>query len=43
MLTFKAETNALGKEWVVVLTGTKIASFSLVVEFLLALKCFSGE
>ena len=34
MLTFKAETNALGKEWVVVLTGTKIASFSLVVEFL---------
>ena len=34
MLTFKAETNALGKEWVVVLTSTKIASFSLVVEFL---------
>ena len=45
MLTFKAETNALGKEilWVIVLTSTKIASFSLMVEFLLALKCFSGE
>ena len=34
MLTFKAETNALGKEilWVIVLTSTKIASFSLMVE-----------
>ena len=34
MLTFKAETNALGKEilWVIVLTSTKIVSFSLMVE-----------
>ena len=48
MLTFKAETNAKerkGKEilWVIVLTSTKIVSFSLMVEFLLAFKCFSGE